>query len=161
AESQREKQITLQLFLGVSAFSALIVAAISRQHQVAVVTARESERSTRELVETLPAHIWCTDPDGEPIYFSQQFRDFIGFNVDDIGGDSSKLSILLDTIIHPDDLGTVRTLFRHSLATGDSYALKQRMRRFDGQFRWFEIRVAPLRNSDGEVVQWNGVCLDI
>ena len=161
AESQREKQMMLQLFLAVSACSALIVAAISRQHQIAEVTARESERSMRELVETLPAHIWCTDPDGEPIYFSQQFRDFIGFNVDDIGGDSSRLSTLLDTIIHPDDLGTVRTLFTHSLATGDHYALKHRMRRFDGQFRWFEIRAAPLRNSGGAVVQWNGVCLDI
>jgi PAS domain S-box-containing protein len=161
AESQREKQIMLQLFLGVSASSALIVAAISRQHQVAVVTARESERSMRELVETLPAHIWCTDADGEPIYFSQQFRDFIGFNVEDIGGNSSRLSTLLDAVVHPDDLGMVKTLFTNSLATGAPYALKQRLRRFDGQFRWFEIRAAPLHNSDGAVVQWNGVCLDI
>lgn len=161
AESQRERQITLQLFLGVSAFSALIVAAISRQHQMAVVTARESERSMRELVETLPAYIWCTDPKGEPIYFSEQFRNFIGFNVDDIGGESSKLSTLLDTVTHPDDLATVRTALTHSLATGDYYALKHRMRRFDGKFRWCEIRASPLRNSDGGVVQWNGVCLDI
>ena len=135
-ESQKQKQIMLQLFLAISAFSALIVAAISRQHQLAVLTLRQSERSLRELVETLPAHIWCTAPDGEPIYFSQQFRDFIGFNVEDKDVDgASRLSSVLNAIIHPDDLGTVNTLFAHSLATRESYALKHRQRRFDGQYR--------------------------
>ena len=161
-EAQRHKQIMLQLFLATSAFSALIVAAISRQHHLAVLNARQSERALRELVETLPAHIWCTAPDGEPIYFSQQFRDFVGFNVDDIDpGGATRLSRLLDTITHPDDLGNVNTLFARSLATGGFYALKQRMRRFDGQYRWFEVRAAAMRDSEGAIVQWNGVCVDI
>jgi integral membrane sensor domain MASE1 len=63
-ESQKHKQVMLQLFLAISALSALIVAAISRQHQLAVLTLRQSERSLRALVETLPAHIWCTAPNG-------------------------------------------------------------------------------------------------
>jgi PAS domain S-box-containing protein len=161
-EAQRHKQIMLQLFLAISAFSALIVAAISRQHHLAVLNARQSERSLRDLVETLPAHIWCTAPDGEPIYFSQQFRDFIGFNVEDIDpGGESRQSRLLNTIIHPDDLGLANALFGRSLATGEFYALKYRMRRFDGQYRWFEIRAAAMRNGDGAIVQWNGICIDI
>ena len=161
-ESQKHKQVMLQLFLAISAFSALIVAAISRQHQLAVLTLRQSERSLRELVETLPAHIWCTAPDGEPIYFSQQFRDFIGFNVEDKDVDgASRLSSVLNAIIHPDDLGTVNTLFAHSLATGESFALKHRQRRFDGQYRWVETRAAAMRNSDDAIVQWNVICLDI
>jgi PAS domain S-box-containing protein len=161
-ESQKHKQVMLQLFLAISALSALIVAAISRQHQLAVLTLRQSERSLRELVETLPAHIWCTAPDGEPIYFSQQFRDFIGFNIEgkDVDG-ASRLSSVLNAIIHPDDLGTVNTLFAHSLATGESYALKHRQRRFDGQYRWVETRAAAMRNSDDAIVQWNVICLDI
>src|SRR5262245_50012167 len=60
SESQRQKQIMLHLFLAISAFSALVVAAISRQHQQALLTLRQSERSLRELVETLPVQIWCT-----------------------------------------------------------------------------------------------------
>jgi PAS domain S-box-containing protein len=162
SESQKHKQVMLQLFLAISALSALIVAAISRQHQLAVLTLRQSERALRALVETLPAHIWCTAPDGEPIYFSQQFRDFIGFNVEgkDVDG-ASRLSRVLHAIIHPDDLGTVNTLFAHSLATGASYALKHRQRRFDGQYRWVETRAAAMRNSDDAIVQWNVICLDI
>ena len=161
-ESQRHKQIMLQLFLAISAFSALIVAAISRQHQLAVATLRQSERSLRELVETLPMHIWCTAADGKPIYFSRQFRDFIGFDVTDKdGGGASRLANVLNAIIHPDDLEQVSTLYARSLATGESYAQKHRLRRFDGQYRWVETRAAPMRNSDGAIVQWNGGCLDI
>ena len=161
-ESQRHKQIMLQLFLAISALSALIVAAISRQHQLAVLTLRKSERSLRELVETLPAHIWCTAPDGNPTYLSKQFRDFIGFNVEDKDVDgASRLSSVLNAIIHPDDLGRVNAIFADSLATGKSCALKHRQRRFDGQYRWVETRASAMRNSDDAIVQWNVICLDI
>lgn len=123
---------------------------------------RESERSLRELVETLPALIWCTAPDGEPIYFSRQFRDSVGFDVEDKDAPgASRLSGVLNAIIHPDDLDAVRALFAHCMATGERYALKHRQRRFDGQYRWIETRAAPMRNSDGAIVQWNGVCIDI
>src|SRR5262249_19207316 len=114
-ESQKQRQIMLQLFLAISPFSALIVAALSRQHQQALLTLRESERSLRELVETLPAYIWCTAPDGEPIYFSRQFRDYVGFDVEEKDVDGvSRLSGVLSAIIHPDDLAMVNTLFAHS-----------------------------------------------
>jgi PAS domain S-box-containing protein len=161
-ESQRHNQIMLQLFLAISAFSALIVAAISRQHQLAVLTLRQSEQSLRELIGTLPTHIWCTAPDGKPIYFSRQFRDFVGFDVADKDADgASRLSSVLNAVIHPDDLDTVSTQYSRSLATGEPYALKHRLRRFDGQYRWVETRAAAMRNSDNAIVQWNGVCLDI
>jgi PAS domain S-box-containing protein len=161
-EFQKHKQIMLQLFLAISAFSALIVAAIARQHQQAVLTLRQSERSLRELVETLPAQIWCTARDGEPVYFSQQFRDFIGFNVGDkdVAG-ASRLSGVLSAIIHPDDLATVKAHFAQALATGEAFALKHRQRRFDGAYRWVETRAAAMRDGEGRIVQWNGFCLDI
>ncbi|MDM0053555.1 MASE1 domain-containing protein [Variovorax sp. J22R115] len=162
AGSQRNKQIMLQLFLGISAFSALIVAAISRQHQQAVLTLRQSERSLRELVQTLPVQIWCTTPEGNPTYFSQQFRDFVGFNVEEKDGDGvSRLSSVLSAILHPDDLAVVTARFAHSVKTGEPFALKHRQRRFDGQYRWVETRAAAMRDGQGAIVQWNGVSLDI
>ncbi|HEY3252575.1 MAG TPA: MASE1 domain-containing protein, partial [Polyangiaceae bacterium] len=161
-ESQKQKQIMLQLFLAISAFSALIVAALSRQYQQALLTLRESERSLRELVETVPAYIWCTAADGEPIYFSRQFRDFVGFDVEDKDLDgASRLSRVLNAIIHPDDLGMFNRLFSHSLSTAQPFALKHRQLRCDRQYRWVETRAAAMRNSEDAIVQWNGVCLDI
>jgi PAS domain S-box-containing protein len=161
-ESQKQKHIMLQLFLAISAFSALIMAAISRQHQLAVLTLRQSERSLRELIETVPALIWCAAPDGEPIYFSQQLRNFFGFNVEDKdAAGASRLSGVLKAIVHPDDLPTVKKLFARSLSTGEPYAQRHRLLRFDGDYRWVEMRAAAMRGGDGAIVQWNGVCIDI
>jgi PAS domain S-box-containing protein len=123
---------------------------------------RESERSLRELLETLPTYIWCTAPDGTPLYFSQKFRNFVGFDVGEGDADGvPRLPSVLNAIIHPDDLEAVNALFARSLATGEPNARKHRLRRFDGQYRWVETRAGAMRNGEGAIVQWNGVCLDI
>lgn len=123
---------------------------------------RESERSLRQLVETLPAMIDCASPDGEPIYRSQQLRQFLGYDLADLDGDgSSRLSGTLDAGVHPDDLAGVRDRYAISLASGQPYARRHRLRRFDGEYRWVETRAAPMRSVDGQIVQWNVICLDI
>ncbi len=123
---------------------------------------RESERSLRQLVETLPALIYCAAPDGKPIYRSQTLRKFLGFDLEDKDeAGRPRLAGTLDAIIHPDDLAVVKERYGHSLATGAPYAQKHRLRRFDGEYRWVETRTAAMRNAEGAIVQWNGVCLDI
>mgnify|MGYP003583076922 CR=1 FL=1 len=162
SESQRHKQIMLQLFLAISAFSALVVAAISRQHQLALITLRQSEGSLRDLLRTLPIQIWCTNPEGKPIYFSQQLQEFLGFDVGDKDATGTpRLSSVLTAIVHPDDLDAVSAGLANSFRTGEPFALKHRQRRHDGQYRWFETRATAMRNSDRAIVQWNGVCFDI
>jgi PAS domain S-box-containing protein len=123
---------------------------------------RESERSLRQLIETLPALIYCAAPDGKPIYRSQQLREFLGFNLEDKDqGARSRLVGTLDAIIHPDDLTVVKERYGHSLDTGEPYAMRHRLRRSDGEYRWVETRTAAMRNAEGAIVQWNGVCFDI
>lgn len=123
---------------------------------------RESERSLRELIETAPALIWSTTPDGEPVYFSRRLREFFGFDVAEMDRPGRpRLQSILAAVIHPDDLPKVREHFEHSLRTGNPYALTHRQRRFDGVYRWVETRVAAMRGEDGAIRQWNGVCLDI
>src|SRR5690606_10466303 len=73
----------------------------------------------------------------------------------------SPLDGTLDTIIHPDDLAGVKENYAHSLATGEPYARRHRLRRFDDEYRWVETRAAPMLNAEGAIVQWNGVCLEI
>jgi PAS domain S-box-containing protein len=123
---------------------------------------RESERALRQLIETVPALIWCTSADGEPIYFSQQFRDFLGFDVQarDVEG-MTRLAAVLESIVHPNDRAVLTEKFLEALKTGVAFAFKHRMRRFDGEFRWVEMRVAAMRKEDGTIVQWNGVCFDV
>jgi PAS domain S-box-containing protein len=123
---------------------------------------RESERSLRQLVETLPALIYCAAPNGEPIYRSEKLREFLGFGLGDKDEEGkTRLTGTLGAIIHPDDLPDVKERYAHSLATGTPYAMKHRLRRADGAYRWVETRTAAMRNAEGEIVQWNGICFEI
>jgi PAS domain S-box-containing protein len=123
---------------------------------------RESERSLRQLVETLPALIYCAAPNGEPIYRSEKLQEFLGFGLGDKDEEGKTcLAGALEAVIHPDDLLDVQERYAHSLATGSPYAMKHRLRRADGAFRWVETRTVAMRNAEGEIVQWNGICFEI
>lgn len=123
---------------------------------------RERERELWQLVETLPAMIDCAAPNGEPIYRSQQLRQFLGYELEDLDGSGkSRLAGTLDASVHPDDLAGVKERYANSLATGEPYLRKHRLKRYDGQYSWVETRAAAMRNEAGEIVQWNLICLDI
>ena len=125
-------------------------------------TLRERERSLSQLVETLPAMIDCAGADGEPIYRSRQLRDFLGYDLEDLDHEGqSRLAATLDSGVHPDDLEGVKDRYAHSLSTGEPYARKHRLRRYDGEYRWVETRAAAMRDAAGAIVQWNVICLDI
>lgn len=168
-ESQKHNQIMLQLFLAISAFSALIVAAISRQHQLAVLTLRQSvetlrdrERELSQLVDMVPSHVWRLTPDGEPTFFNRRMVDFLGLDVADSDRPGiSRLEAVLQAIVHPDDAAGFRDALRHCLATGESFVMRYRLRRADGLYRWMSSRAEPMRDQAGNIVQWYGLCHDI
>jgi PAS domain S-box-containing protein len=119
---------------------------------------RQSEQQFRQLVETMPAMVYCANPDGAPKYRSRQLREFLGISSND---EAVELPHILDGAIHPDDQPEVQERYHHSLSTGEPYRLKHRLRRFDGAYHWVETRAAAMRNEAGVIVQWNGVCFDI
>ena len=168
-ESEKHKQIMLQLFLAISAFSALIVAAISRQHQMAVLTLRQSgealrerEREMSQLVDLVPSHVWRLTPVGEPAFFNKRMVDFLGFDVADMDRPGmSRLATMIETGVHPDDATVFGDALRCCLATGESFAMRYRLRRADGVYRWMSSRAEPLRSQNGDIVQWYGLCHDI
>jgi PAS domain S-box-containing protein len=168
-ETQRHRQIMLQLFLAISAFSALVVAAISRQHQLALSNLRESvaalrdrERELSQIVDMVPVHIRKLTPGGEPTFFNKRLRDFFGFSLEQLGKpDESRLATAIQTLVHPDDADGLLQAIRRSVVTGEPYSLKYRMRRADGVYRWVDGRAEPLRDEEGTIVQWFAISIDI
>ncbi|MGG6898419.1 PAS domain-containing protein [Rhizobium sp. BR 315] len=168
-EALRHKQIMLQLFLVISAFSALIVAAISRQHQSALLTLRQSlealrdrERELSQLVDMVPVQIRRLTPEGEPIFFNKRLIDFFGLDVGDMDKPgTSRLAAVIQTLVHPDDVANLLETARHSFTTGEPFAMKYRMRRADGAYRWVDGRGEPLRAQDGSIVQWYVISVDV
>ncbi|MFA1626454.1 PAS domain-containing protein [Rhizobium mongolense] len=170
AESLKHKQIMLQLFLAISAFSALIVAAISRQHQLALLTLRQSvealrdrERELSQLVDMVPVQIRRLTPEGKPTFFNKRLLDFFGLN--DVAEldrpDMSRMAAAINSLVHPEDAARLLETVRHSLATGEPYSMKYRMRRADGAYRWVDGRGEPLRDEGGVIVQWLAISIDI
>ncbi len=160
-EFQKQKQIELQLFLAISAFSALIVAAISRQYQLTLLTLRNRERELSTLVDMVPSHLWQLQPDGEPIFFNKQMVDFLGLDIADLDRpDLSRLDVLIEAI-HPDDRATFGVNLKRCLVTGENFAARYRLRRLDGEYRWMSSRAEPMRDDGGRIVRWYGLCHDI
>ena len=123
---------------------------------------RESERQFRQLVDTVPTLIWCLTPEGEPSYFNKQLVDYCGLDIDDVDTpDRTRLAAIIAAIIHPDDARAVDETLGRSLATGETFALKYRVRRADGAYRWIAGRAEPMRDREGRIQQWYGLCFDI
>ena len=47
------------------------------------------------------------------------------------------------------------------MKSGDPYEMVVRIRRFDGVYRWFQVRGLPLRGSSGDIVRWFVLFTDI
>jgi PAS domain S-box-containing protein len=51
--------------------------------------------------------------------------------------------------------------WRELLVSGEPGEIEARLRRHDGLFRWFLIRVEPLRDDTGNILRWYGTSTDI
>jgi PAS domain-containing protein len=63
--------------------------------------------------------------------------------------------------MHPDDLDRLVDYWRSILASGETGEIEARIRRYDGEYRWFLFRADPLRDESGTIVKWYGTNVDI
>src|SRR5262249_45884376 len=107
---------------------------------------RQDERELRLLFEVVPQHIVMLDADGRLLHANRAALEFWGFRT------VEELQSAFDTdvaaLYHPDDLAKVLDTGRE-LATGLPYERECRARRHDGQYRWYLVRYAPLRDEEG------------
>jgi len=123
---------------------------------------REREHELSQLVDMVPGLLWRLSPEGEPLYFSRRMIEFFGLDVGDYDQPGiSGLASAIATLVHPDDTERLAAALQHSFATGESFALNYRLRRADGVYRWMSGRGEPLRDHEGRIVQWYGLCHDI
>jgi PAS domain S-box-containing protein len=116
---------------------------------------RESEYKLRQIIETVPTFLWSTEPDGKVSYVNQRILDYCGVRLEDFVRDG------WGVVLHPDDFPETVRSFSHAIETGTSHEAVHRVRRSDGEYRWYHSRSEPLRNQQGRVVQWYGLTMDI
>jgi formate hydrogenlyase transcriptional activator len=113
------------------------------------------EDKYRVMVDTIPALVWCTLPDGSNEFHNQRWHDYTGLPAGAEDGLGWKVAY------HREDLEQLLDKFQALLASGEPGELEARLRRFDGEYRWFLIRAVPFRDETGKIVYWYGSSTDI
>jgi PAS domain S-box-containing protein len=116
-----------------------------------------SSNHLRLVIDTIPAFVWSATPDGSIEFLNKRGLDYTGFTLEQLRGWNWKDS----NILHPDDIQGLFETWSAIVASGQPGEVQARMRRFDGEYRWFLFRVAPLRDQSGRLIAWWGVDLDI
>ncbi len=117
---------------------------------------RQRERELREVVDTIPAMTAMALPDGSTVFASRRWTEYSGLSVEDTKGSGWQAAV------HPDDLDRYMRRRRESWAIGAPFESEARLRRaIDGEYRWFLIRWAPLRDEGGDILRWYGILADI
>jgi PAS domain S-box-containing protein len=116
-----------------------------------------AEERMRALAEVLPQHVFIEGPDGRFEYLNQRAIDFMGVDRDQLVGLATRT--LRERITHPDDLAAAAASSAESRRAVEPIEVTLRMRRVDGVYRRFLIRVQPLREADG--IRWIGISTDV
>jgi PAS domain S-box-containing protein len=116
---------------------------------------RLSERNLQLIIDTIPALAWSALPDGSAEFFNRLYLDFVGRSADEMSGWGWTASV------HSDDLPDLAATWQRIMTSGSAGETEARLRRHDGDYRWFLLRANPLRDEFGTIVRWYGVNTDI
>src|SRR5580704_14192810 len=117
---------------------------------------RASERSLRELTETIPQMLWSAEPDGAVDYCNQRALDYTGLSADQVRGAGFMKTV------HPDDIETMSQAWTAAVSSGESFQHEFRcLRAADQTYRWCISRALPLRDRKSRILKWFGTVVDL
>jgi formate hydrogenlyase transcriptional activator len=116
---------------------------------------RASESKYRHLVDTTPAFVHTALPNGELDFLNSGWLEYVGVPLTDL------LGWRWTSKIHPEDVEAFVDRWRASVQSGEPFLAESRVRRADGEYRWFMHHKEPLRNELGQIIKWYGSSIDI
>ena len=113
-----------------------------------------SERLLRTMIDSVPVQIFTAEPEtGRLTWVNSKFMIYRGHEARQVLSEPWRA-------IHPDDRGEFMATWYRSLRTTQQLQQKVRLQRFDGSYRWFYVRAAPLRDKRQKIVHWIGTMMD-
>jgi PAS domain S-box-containing protein len=128
--------------------------AAKEQLQRAYDEIKKSEDRLRLVIDTIPTLVWRAGPEGSPDFLNQPALDYTGLPLDQV-------ELGWPRAFHPDDKKGMLQKWSAIRESGRRGWLEARLRRFDGEYRWFLFQAEPLRDDDGNIVKWYGSSTDI
>lgn len=129
----------------------------SQSHENTIETGSElqAESNLRRVIDTIPALAWCARPDGSIEFLNRQWHDYTGLSPAETVGWGYQAAF------HPEDRKNGIEGCQHLFSGNGPAESEVRLRRYDGIYRWFLIRVQPLRDETGQIIRWYGTSTDI
>jgi len=115
---------------------------------------KKSEDRLQLVIDTIPTLVWRAGPEGIPDFLNQPALDYTGLSLDQAATGWPRA-------FHPDDKKGMLQKWSAIRESGMPGELEARLRRFDGEYRWFLFRAEPLRDELGNIVKWYGSSTDI
>src|SRR5258705_2941778 len=116
---------------------------------------KQAEAGVKLLLDTIPAMVATTLPDGSADYVNERWLEYYGVSLEDLRDWRWKV------VVHPEDEPKVMNEWLSAVATGKPLEIEARMRRADGEYRWFAVRTVPIRDEFGRIVKWYAAGHDI
>jgi formate hydrogenlyase transcriptional activator len=109
----------------------------------------------RRVIDTTPAFLHSSEPDGSHGFFNQPWLDYLGVSEEDLQGWG------WTAFIHPEDLPGMLATWSACRDSGEVFQYETRVRRADGQYLWFLHRNLPERDEQGRIIMWYGSSIEI
>lgn len=130
-------------------------AAVAITNAQAFEAEQKRSQELKQVIDLAPLHMFIWEADATLSYGNRASLDYFG------PIPLKPPMEFLDLVAHPDDAPQLKDGIRQALARGERFEREVRMRRHDGQFRWFLYQLNPLRDETGQITRWCGVRTDI
>jgi len=116
---------------------------------------QSSEDRLRRVINTIPAHVWSTMPDGSVDFINHRLLESTGLSTEALLGSGWQ------SIVHPDDRARYVSTWTSALAAGEPVEIEARVWTAQRDYRWLLVRNVPLRDGLGAIIKWYGTGIDI
>lgn len=125
------------------------------QRKLSEQALRASEAKFRAAIDGIAGLVAIMTPSGELESVNSPLTEYFGRTVEELKNWAT------GDAVHPEDLPHVLESYETSIAAGTPFHHELRLRRFDGEYRWFENRGAPIRDESGRITRWYCLLTDV
>lgn len=136
----------------------LAIRSVLKLKEEKLITHEAEEKVNRLLkaIDQTSSQIIVSDEKGSIEYVNKKFSEVTGFAMAEVLGKVAMDLFSLEDIIIPDGRGSLETLRKGEVVTGEILS-----KRIDGSTFWEYVTITPIKNAEGKITNFVGIKEDI